>query len=434
MGLSLDGLASGLDSTTLINSLMQVEAIPQNLLKNKVNASQTMVSALQALNTKVAELAALSTKLAEPAAIQRFTATSSSDAVTLEASQSAAAGSLEITVTQLAQNQVLVTDPITQWDSNQFNITVAGQPYSITADSASIDDVVTAVNASEAGIQATKFDAGNGEYRIQFSAAGTGAANSFQIGGTSVPLTQIQAAQDAEVLLWAGTAAEQKITSASNTFTGLLPGVDVDVAKVSADPVKLTVTQDAEATAKEVSSLVDSLNGLFTFIAGNSAVSIGTGGATKAMIFTGDSTVRSIKQRIMDAAYLPVDGMSPSEAGISITKDGKLEFDTEKFSKMLAADPAKAQQLVATIASRVSAASRDLSDKYDGAITARIKGQESAINRLNDQILDWDQRLDQREASLKRIYAALEVQMSNMNAQQSYLASQLASLPTTKDK
>ena len=35
MGISLDGLASGLDTTALISSIMQVEAIPQTLLKNK---------------------------------------------------------------------------------------------------------------------------------------------------------------------------------------------------------------------------------------------------------------------------------------------------------------------------------------------------------------------------------------------------------------
>ena len=44
MGLALDGLASGLDTTALIKSLMQVEAIPQNILKNKVASTQTMVS------------------------------------------------------------------------------------------------------------------------------------------------------------------------------------------------------------------------------------------------------------------------------------------------------------------------------------------------------------------------------------------------------
>ena len=49
MGISLDGLASGLDTTALISSIMQSEAIPQTLLKNKSYDVQTMVSALQGL-------------------------------------------------------------------------------------------------------------------------------------------------------------------------------------------------------------------------------------------------------------------------------------------------------------------------------------------------------------------------------------------------
>ena len=100
----------------------------------------------------------------------------------------------------------------------------------------------------------------------------------------------------------------------------------------------------------------------------------------------------------------------------------------------MAEDPARVESTLQTISSRVSTVATDMSDKYDGVITSRIKGQESTLSRLDDQIMDWDLRLDKREATLKRIYSALEVQMSNMNAQSSYLASQLASLPTTQKK
>jgi len=434
VGISLDGLASGLDTAALIKSLMQVEAIPQTMLKNRVTATQTMVSALQALNTRVTDVAKLSATLAKPEALQKFTSVSSSNSVTVKTSDGAAAGSLELTVGQLAQQQVTVTGPLTEWDSSSFTLTSAGKDYSITAASASLDDVITAVNASEAGVKAVKFAVGDGTYRVQFTADASGAANSFSVAGTAVPLTQIRAAQDATVTLWAGSAAEQTVSSASNTFAGLMPGIDVSVSKTSSEPVTLTVQRDMAAAAKEASSLVESLNGLLNFISANSSVTIGTGGATSGMIFTGDSMVRSITQRLTDAAMRPVDGRSPSEIGISITREGKLEFDEEKFTKALNADPARVQSAFATLAKRVETVSSELSDKYSGDISSRIKGQETTITRLNDQILNWDRRLESREASLKRIYSALEVQLSNMNAQQSYLASQLASLPSTKEK
>ncbi|OIH86764.1 hypothetical protein BLJ79_02035 [Arthrobacter sp. UCD-GKA] len=434
MGLALDGLASGLDTTSLIKSLMQVEAIPQNILKNKVSATKTMVAALQALNTKVADLATLTAKLAKPESLQLFNTSGSSEGLKVTTSAGATSGTLDLMVDKLAQSQLQVSAPVTEWDASTFTITAGGTDTAIVATSNSLDDIISAVNASDSGVKAVKVSAGNGEYRVQFSATETGVANKFMISGTGVPLTAVRDAQDAEITLWAGSTAPQTITSSTNTFASLLPGVDVTVSKVSTEPVTVSIERDNEATSKVASDLVNSLNDLFKFIAANSAVTSGTGGATSGMIFTGDSTARDVKQRIMDAAIMPIDSKSPSEIGISITKDGKLEFDAEKFSKALAEDPARVESVLTTISSRVSTVASNMSDKYDGAITSRIKGQESVVSRLDTQVEDWDRRLSSREATLKRIYSSLEVQLSNLNSQQSYLASQLASLPTTQTK
>lgn len=435
MGLALDGLASGLNTTELIKSLMQVEAIPQNILKNKVKSTQTMVTALQALNTKVAELATLSKKLAKPDSLQLFTTSSSSEGVKATAGAGAAPGSLDVTVTKLAQNQIHVSDPVTEWPDSTFAIKSAdgSKTTTIVAASNSLDDVIKAVNSSDAGVKAVKVATGDGStFRVQFSSTETGSKNGFTItqadGTTAEDLKVIRQAEDAELTLWAGTEAEQTVSSGTNTFTSLLPGVDITVSKVSADPVTVSVTRDSEATSKVASDLVEKLNDLFKFIATNSAVTSGVGGATTGMIFTGDSTVRDVKRLIMDAVVMPIDGKSPSEIGISITKDGKLEFDAEKFAKVLAEDPARIESVVQTVASRVADVAEKMSDKYNGAITSRIKGQESMVSRLDTQIMDWDRRLATREATLKRTYSALEVQLNRLNSQQSYMASQLSSL------
>lgn len=435
MGLSLDGLSSGLNTTELIKSLMQVEAIPQNILKNKVKSTQTMVSALQALNTKVADLATLSKKLATPEALQLFSSTSSSDGVKATASAGANPGSLEVTVSKLAQSQIHVSEALAEWPGSTFEIKSAdgSKSTSIVAASNSLDDVIKAVNASDSGVKAVKVATGDGTtFRVQFSSVETGAKNGFTIttadGNTAEDLNVIRQAQDSELTLWSGTDAEQKVTSATNTFASLLPGVDITVSKVSSEPVTISVSRDTEATTKVASDLVDKLNDLFKFIALNSAVSTGVGGATTGMIFTGDSTVRDVKQLVMEAVIAPIDGKSPSEIGISITKDGKLEFDSEKFAKVLAEDPTRIDAALQAVSSRVADTTSTLSNKYDGAITSRIKGQESMVSRLDTQILDWDRRLATREATLKRTYSALEVQLSKLNSQQSYMASQLSSL------
>src|SRR5690554_2221852 len=113
VGLALDGLSSGLDTTALLNGLMQVEAIPQLLLKNKVSGTQSTINALQQLNSKVASLATLAKETAKAGALDAFTAKTDSTNVTATASSSAQAATLNFTVTKLAQTQVTVTHAVT---------------------------------------------------------------------------------------------------------------------------------------------------------------------------------------------------------------------------------------------------------------------------------------------------------------------------------
>ena len=98
MGMAIDGLISGLKTTDLIDSLMQAEAIPQTLLKNKVTDSTNFISAMQALNSKVAALADSAGKLAKPAGTDLHTTSSSSTAVTATAGPGAVDGSIDFTV------------------------------------------------------------------------------------------------------------------------------------------------------------------------------------------------------------------------------------------------------------------------------------------------------------------------------------------------
>lgn len=448
MVFALPGLATGMDTSGIINSLMRIEAIPQTLLKNKVSASQSMVSALQTLNAKIASLADLSKATAKPGALDLFVATSSSENVTAKAGTGATAGSVDFTVDRLAQTHTGVTSAMTAWPDSPPVLTFVasdGTRTEVTAASTSLDDVVSAINTSTAGVTAMKVSTGNGDFRLQLTSETSGSAGSFTAyrgnsasvdAGTAPNLfaepgaAVIKAGQDAQVTLWAGTAAAQAITSSSNTFTGLLPGVDVTLTSVSATPVTVTVAGDSEQVTKKAEDLVNALNEIFTYIKAKSTVTPAAGSAgTKAGIFTGDSTVRDANQRLLTAASQPVGGKSPSEIGITITRDGNFTFDATKFSAALAADPALVESTLQTIAGRVEAAASVTSDKYTGLITASIKGRESVVKNMQDQILKWDDRLTAREETLKRVYSGLEVQIGRMNSQSAWLASQLAALP-----
>ncbi|AXJ10004.1 flagellar filament capping protein FliD [Arthrobacter sp. PM3] len=437
MGISLDGLASGLDTTALIASIMQVDALPQTLLKNKSSDIQSMVSALQGLNTKVAALATQATAAAKPGALDLYTAATNSDKVTATTTTGAAVGSLDFQVTALAQTQVTVTpkvNGVTGWPYTTMTINSGGTPYTIEPLSNNLDDVVKAVNAAGAGVTASKVDVGGGDFRIQFTATKSGSAGAFTISDPGTTFTDVKAAQDAEITLWPGNpAVSTTVKSSTNTFAELLPGVSVTAKDVTAAPATLTVSRDDAGITKVASDLVDGVNGIFSFVASRTAVSTttnSTGTTTSAGVFAGDTTVRSVDQDILSAASLPVGTppRSPSEIGISITKTGTMEFDATKFGAALAADPAGTAAKVQEIAGRIAAAATKASDKYDGTLTKTITGQQSEVRDLADRISDWDTRLASRKATLQRTYSGLEVALSNMKAQQSWLTSQLAGL------
>lgn len=441
MGISLDGLASGLDTTALISSVMQVEAIPQTLLKYKSQDLQSMVSALQGLNSKVAALATQATAAAKPGALDLYAATTSSDKVVATTTTAAKAGSIDFQVNKLAQTQVTVTpkvNAVVGWPHTTMTINSGGIDYTIEPLSSNLDDVVKSVNAAGAGVTASKVAVGGGEFRLQFTATKSGEAGAFTISDPGTTFTNVKAAQDAEIALWPGTAAAQTVKSSTNTFADLLPGVSITAKEVTAAPVTLTVARDDAGITKLASELVSGVNGIFAYVAGKTAVTSTTntsGTSTTAGIFAGDSAVRSVNQNLLSAASLPVGTppRSPSEIGISITKTGTMQFDENKFSAALAADPAGTAAKVEEIAKRIAAAATAASDKYDGTLTKKITGQESEVRDLADRISDWDSRLESRKATLQRTYSGLEVALSNMQAQQSWLTAQLGGLSSGSD-
>ena len=283
-------------------------------------------------------------------------------------------------------------------------------------------------------------DAGTGQplYRLQFTAAETGAANAFTVtsGGTDVLAAPgaavVTLGRDASVLLYAGTAAETRLTSASNTFSNVLTGVDITVAADTAagTVADIAIASDKEAVSGLAEALVKSLNGLFATISAKTAVT-GSGDSVAGSILTGDGTIRAAKDTIYKAASAPIDGRSPSEIGISVTRYGTLEFDAEKFAKALAEDPEFVNRALTEISTRVEAAAKTVSDKYEGTLTTKITGQEKLINNWEDQVEDWDTRLSARRTQLERVYSQLEVTLSNMQAQSAWLSSQVAALPSS---
>lgn len=450
--MKIDGLVSGLKTAEMIDALMDVHAIPKTLLTAKITDRNSVITNLQSLNTSLQQLFEKAKTAASATSLAAFTATSSAEGVTVTAGPTATALSTSVVVDAVASAHSVVTAAAGAgaWGGTFTVVASDGTTTEITPTGTGPQDLAKAITASKSGVIATVVPAGTHASgaplsRIQLTAAETGAAAAFTLHrGTAAEVDAGTAADvageagaavlatgaDARIRLFAGTAAEQVLTSGTNTFT-VAEGIDVTVSKPSADPVTVSVALDAKAQTQAAETFVKDIASLLTRIDNGSKATVGAPGEQTTLgVFTGDSTVRALRGALAAAVQAPVDGVSPSSIGISINEKGVLRFDAEKFAKALADDPGAAQEIFSQIAARVEQTTTQYSDKYEGLLTQRITGQQAEVKSLQTQVDRWDLRLDQRRATLERTYAQLEVQLSALQSQSSWLTSQLAGLST----
>lgn len=447
-GFGIDGIVSGLDTTAMINQLMQVEARQQSLLNTKKISASATVSALQGLNARFASLAESAKKVADPSSWTAVTASSSSSAVTVAAGAKAAAGSLRFTVDALATAQSSLVELPADLDADEPTLVLrvgSGDPVTVTSLSTDPRDLAAAINKADLGVSASIINVGTvaaPEHRLQLTATSTGAQNSFTVeaattsGMRALDLVEVTAASDARLTLFPGSAAERTVTSGSNSVAGLLDDVTFTLKETTTDPVSINLVRDEAAITKTAQGLVSNLNVLLEEISSRTKASTTTNadGSTKLTpgILASESLVRGLGTELLSIAGLTAGGDSLANVGITLGRDGRYTFDAKAFGDALAADPAKAQALVTALADAGGAIATRASDPQSGTITSRIRGTEGTVKDLGDRIVAWDDRLAVRRTTLERTYAALEVSLSKLNSTSSWLEQQLAQLQGTK--
>ena len=456
----LTGAVSGLDTSALVAAEIEAESAPKEALQTQVTTDNTLLTALQTLNSSYASLATMATADSQANVWNVFTTSSSSSSVTATTTTDAAAGSISFTVNSIAQPQVDVTATMEDSTTTPTYTIVGsdGTQTEIDPASGSVQDIVSAINSSSAGVSAVAVASGTDQttgaalYRLQLTSTTAGASGAFSVylgspsdvtAGTATDLmtqsgaAQIQSASDASVTLWAGTSAAQTVTSSTNNFSDLLPGVTVNVTSVQTSPVTLTITPDTSTITSAASNLLTTVNTLLQSIATQSAVTTSTDSSgnitTTGGVFTGDGVIRDGATQLFDAIAQASPSQSPSSIGFDINSDGTLTFDQDTFQAALAADPSGTESYLNTIASAIAAQATAQSDPVEGTLTTRITSLSSQITDLNTQVATWTTQLAARQTQLESAYAAMESQLSALKTQQQWLTQEFPTTTTTND-
>jgi flagellar hook-associated protein 2 len=453
-GIQLSGLASGLDTASIIDALMNVERQPRVKLTQKQTQVQAREDALNTISDKLTDLRLATRDLRSIATWVDTQSVTSSDETKVVATRTGGAGpgGYDVSVTRLAsatQRTFTYASPASATtltingkdaDGNALTTSVS------LAAGATIDDAVAQIN----GADNSSVYAVNVSGKLVLSSRQTGDLGQFTYddgGSGTLTMTSERLGQKAQVTV-DGTQYE----SDTNTVKNAIAGVDLKLKGLTSSNVQIEVGSpgpDRDGLKTKLKAFVDAYNDVVTTIRAKTTEKSVKDASTdadlaKGVLF-GDTGLNGILSQLRTGISNPIAGaaatlnelaeigISTGDASGSISQDavaGKLTLDTKKLDAALDDDPYAVRKLLGGVVGTDGFAQRleGVLNPYTqtgGVMELRISSAKSEYDDLTKSIASMDDRLAAKQDQLQKQYTALETALQNLQGQQSSLSSYL---------
>lgn len=449
-GISFSGLATGIDSATIVRQLMSLERLPVTRLQRQQSQFSSTSRTLSSISDKLKALDEAGEALNERSKVLTSQGSSTDETMaTVTADGGATLGDFSLEITQLARaertysNTFAAKDQSGLFGTGTVSIQVGAEAavdIDVTATD-TLDSIAQKIN--EAGVSATAGVVFDGTtYRLQVSGTETGLANAISFTETGVslgldnPLNETVSAADAVFEL-----DGIPMTRSTNTVSDALEGVNITLKNTTTTPINIGISRDPSEFTETVQGFVDAYNAVINDINNQSASS---GSAT---VLSGDFTLRSLQSNLSTTIQEVFSGLPEGFSrlgalGVEVSTTGTLTLDATKLEKAFNSD---AESVAKVFAGTSGATSTDgitqsiatLVENYtnatDGFLTQRIDSFSDRISAIDDQILDMEFRLTKTEEILRDQFAALESLSSSLQVQSAQLLGALGTLPSTNN-
>ena len=437
------GVGSGLDLEALVQNLVAAEARPIQLLESRKVDIDLKISGFGQIQGALSDFQTAVAALNTAEAFRGVSASSSDETVlTAGANPSAVTGSNVVEVTQLAQNNKFGTQSFTNEDevigTGQLSFTVGAETFTvdITSENNTLAQIRDAINAESdnTSVQASIINVDEGS-KLILTANESGVANQIVFTVTDddandtddaglsrlvFGIQELDEARDATLVV-DGFA----VTRSSNEITDVIQGINLSLSDLGTTTV--SVSENLGVAKTTIESLVTAYNSLASTLAvqGDNALS-------------GENTILNIESRVR---ALFSDTYNDSDAninylfqiGLSFDRDGVLSFDSEAFDEQIGNNIGEIQNLFTNADTGFIPSLEELIESYtdsDGILSNRTEGLNTERSSLDDDIERLELRLESTEARLRARFASLDSLVSQLNSTSSFLAQQLANLPT----
>ena len=465
MSITFSGLATGLDTDSIVSDLMAVERAPLDRIEARKTADKERLDAFAQFETKLDGLKSAVSDMTLTSQVRTTKVSLSSEDAFSASTTSGAVGNYNISVAQLSQVQKNISEAFSSKDQSIFgtgSIDINGTTIDITTENNSVADLAQAINkvSDETGVQATIIKSGDDSYHMIFT--GQDANTSFTIssnltGASGTPAynfndtQQVQTAQQAIAYI-----DGIEVVSNSNTINDAINGVTLSLNSVSntvsegPPPVyatdQLNIEADTDALKEKVTSFVTAYNDIMEWInsgyeefGGSSEVQTDTDSgeeATLGSVLRGDSTISGIKRQLQNVLTTTIDNSGGfqilSEIGISTNMNGTLNQNNSKLDTALEDGFGDMVALLSGddetdgVMKNFNSMLLDLTSGTTGMYATKKSAYDTAVGRYDTQIDQMELRLSKRELSLRNQFSAMEQLVSSLNAQGDFLTQQMS--------
>lgn len=346
IGLSFGSPTSG-QGINVANTVAQMVTQLQGTetpYKNQLTALQSQDTVISNLGSLLSTLSGDISALTDPAGVLSGKQGSSSDTNTLallSATTTASAGSHTVTVQQLAQSSTEASSAVAANDTLSGSFTFhlgsgSSQTVSVDPANATMAGLAATINQAGIGITASVVTDSSGS-RLSLISQTSGAAGQINIDssalsdtttGNAVSLIAGQPGQDAQL-----TVDGIQTTSATNTITGAISGVTMQLLGKSTTPVQVEIDNDTSSVTSALSTMVKDYNAVVSALSAQEGKD--ASGNPEPLY---GSPIISQLQQMLSSAMTTSSGTSLTSAtqiGLSLNGDGTLTLDTDQLTSAL---------------------------------------------------------------------------------------------------
>jgi flagellar hook-associated protein 2 len=423
----------GIDVTSAVNASVSAAEAPENNWEAQQSVLQNQAQALTSLQTDATNLdedmQALNS-LTGPLSAASVTSSNSS-IVTGSAASGSATGNNVIVVNSLATtasySSSAVASATADLPAESITITPAGgTATTITTGSGvnTLADLQQAINTAGLGVTASVITDASGS-RLAITSNTSGSAGSFAVtsSGGSFGFTVGNAGSNASL-----TVNGISVSSASNTITGVIPGVTLNLQNASpGTQVSLNVSPNVSQASNAINQFVSDYNTLIGAV--NAQYSDSGSGQG---VLADDPTVETLQNTLLqslDYTATPASGNASttvpnlSSLGITVNKDGTLSVDDGTLTSALQNNYSDVQNFFQGSSLNGFANSMDqqltnFTSPSEGAFTVDLQSLSTENTSLQTDITNFQNNvIAPLKTQLQSEYSAAEIALQQLPAE-----------------